>query len=161
MQQLWSRLAGHKLAALHSVESDLQPIWDQLVTKLRLSFYVHHTWHNLYFYITFTFNRYVNLYIVEGVDTLRFVVWPNRQFCNAIVFFGLVFADGGAMTLVTAAQWRRRLLQFALLARLRDLHMKSVPFFEWDQRKQWRCKIDDSSVNFELDVPCLCSILEF
>ena len=31
MQQLWSRLAGPKWAALHSVESDLQPIWYQLV----------------------------------------------------------------------------------------------------------------------------------
>ena len=31
MQHLWSRLAGPKLAALHSVESDLKPIWDQLV----------------------------------------------------------------------------------------------------------------------------------
>ena len=31
MQQLWIRLAGPKSAALHSVESYLQPIWDQLV----------------------------------------------------------------------------------------------------------------------------------
>ena len=31
IEQLWSRLAGPKSAALHSVKSYLQPIWDQLV----------------------------------------------------------------------------------------------------------------------------------